>query len=188
MRFIFALLLCMVLTATVFGQGSDNTAPSAKALKLLEQCDWIAGHWQGEALGGQFEETWNTRKGPGMMGMFKLVQNGKIVFYELMTIVPKNETLVLRLKHFSADLVGWEEKDKSVEFPFVSVTKNELQFKGLVFKRQRRNKMQIVVTTKEGDKISELVFNCSKVSRGQRKNVEAGDETPSTKSDPSPSK
>ena len=136
-----------------------------KPEELLQKCAWIAGSWSGEALGGQFEETWNRPSGPGMMGMFKLVRDGKVSFYELLTIVPKENSLVLRLKHFDGSLKGWEEKDESQEFPFVSANRKEVRFKGLVFKRVSRNEMQIVVQTKSGDETQELVFNCKKAGR-----------------------
>lgn len=137
--------------------------------ELLKKCAWIAGAWSGEALGGQFEETWNRPSGPSMMGMFKLVREGKVSFYELLTIVPKDDSLVLRLKHFDGSLKGWEEKDESQEFPFVSANRKEIRFKGLVFKRIARNEMQIVVQTKSGDKTQELIFNCKRAQRGAKK-------------------
>ncbi|MEC8554174.1 MAG: DUF6265 family protein [Planctomycetota bacterium] len=77
----------------------------------LKKCAWIAGIWSGEAFGGQFEETWNRPSGSSMMGMFKIVREGRVAFYELLTIVAKDDSHVLRLKHFDGSLKGWEEKD-----------------------------------------------------------------------------
>ena len=130
----------------------------------IEDMSWIAGRWTGEAMGGQFEETWNPPMGDEMMGMFKLVNDGKVVFYELMTIVPKNESYVLRLKHFGDGLVGWEEKDKSVEFPLESVTSKEIKFKGLKFNRLSKfaKDMIIEVETKKEAKTESLIFKCKR--------------------------
>lgn len=50
--------------------------------------------------------------------MFKLVWEGKVALYELLTIVAKDDSLVLRLKHLDGSLKGWEEKDESQEFLF----------------------------------------------------------------------
>ena len=45
-----------------------------------------------------------------MMGSYRLVKDDKVIFYELQTIVEQGSSLVFRLKHFNADLSGWEEK------------------------------------------------------------------------------
>ena len=138
---------------------------STGSAKSMEDFRWISGHWTGEALGGKFEETWSPPLGGEMMGMFKLVKDGKVAFYELLTIVPENESYVLRLKHFNQGLVGWEEKDKSVEFPFVSASPTKVVFKGLVFSRDTkfsRDRMKITVSL-DGNK-KPLVFNCKRNS------------------------
>ena len=93
---------------------------------------WFAGHWAGEALGGFSEEIWSPPKGGAMMGMYRLVRD-KPVFYELMTLVEENGSLTLRLKHFNADLTGWEEKDKTVNFPLVAKADGALHFEGMSF-------------------------------------------------------
>ena len=138
-------------------QDLSETSPKTS----IEDISWISGNWSGEALGGQFEETWNAPMGGAMMGMFKLVIDEKVEFYELLTIVPKDDRLVLRLKHFDKGLVGWEEKDESVEFPLVSASPTKVVFNGLVFSRDTkftRDRMKIEVSIK-GQK-DPLVFNC----------------------------
>jgi hypothetical protein len=128
--------------------------------------DWISGHWSGDALGGQFEETWNPATAGEMLGMFKLIQDDKVVFYELMTIVPHEDSYVLRLKHFGPGLVGWEEKDKSVEFPLESISETEIKFKGLKFSRATESsidEMKIEVVTEHDGKTETLVFDCKRV-------------------------
>lgn len=138
----------------------------------IDQLDWIAGHWKGDALGGQFEETWNPSKGGAMMGMFKQINDGKINFYELLTIVPKDDTLLLRLKHFKNDLVGWEEKEDSVEFPLVSISADEVKFDGLTFKKISSDEMHIVVLTKQKNgQEQKLKFECHRVRQSNPSNA-----------------
>lgn len=129
----------------------------------LKEFAWIAGQWHGEALGGKFEETWNAPMGKSMMGMFKLSKDEGVSFYEILTIVEENDTVLLRLKHFDNKLVGWEEKDKSIEFPFVSVSKTEAIFDGLKFVKIDENTMHILVKIKRGAAVSELKFVCNRV-------------------------
>lgn len=82
----------------------------------LNDISWIAGNWEGQQLGGNLEEIWMPPHGDSMLGSFKLVVDGKVQFYELMTISEVNETLILRIKHFNNNLSGWEEKDESEVF------------------------------------------------------------------------
>lgn len=135
------------------------TAPAA----TIDDVKWIAGHWQGSAMGGQFEETWNPPFAGSIMGMFKFAKNDQVEFYELLTIIEHEDSLLLRLKHFDKDLNGWEEKDKSIEFPLLSLTETEAAFDGLVFKKIDPSTMHIVVTIsqKEG-KPQKIKFVCQR--------------------------
>ena len=146
---LFAILgWAQTLTGSLFAQSDQKMQTEPIDIKQLS---WIAGHWTGEGLGGKFEETWNPPLAGEMMGMFKLVQEGKVNVYEIMTIVPKEDSLVLRIKHFSAAFEGWEEKDGFVEFPFVKVEQNAIHFDGMVFERINENEMHITVRIKEGE-------------------------------------
>jgi hypothetical protein len=99
----------------------------------LSAMEWLAGHWVGNALGGISEEIWSPPRGGSMMGMYRLVKDGKPVFYELLTIVEEKGSLLLRLKHFHGDLKGWEEKNDTVDFPLVAVRDGAVHFEGMSF-------------------------------------------------------
>ena len=131
----------------------------------LADLKWIAGSWAGEAMGGRFEETWNPASADSMVGMFKFIKDDKVVFYEILTIVQKGESLLLRLKHFTPDLVGWEEKDKSIEFPLVSLSENEAKFNGLMFTRISDQEMHVAVVMKEEGGEQKLNFVCRRVKK-----------------------
>jgi len=161
---LFIQLLMMAAPWPVCGQAENgDQAKSTVGKPTIAQFAWIAGHWKGKAMGGDFEETWNPPMAGRMMGMFQFVKEGKVVFYEILTIVPKGDSFVLRLKHFDSKLVGWEEKDKSVEFPLIRITNEKAEFDGLVFYKQKDGKMKIVVTTKSKGKVGQLTFPCQKV-------------------------
>ena len=161
MRTIRLTLVLIALVANFHSESWAQDSPAATPNKTtIESFNWIAGNWHGQAMGGEFEESWNSASGGAMMGMFKFVNDGKINFYEILTIVPVDDSFVLRLKHFDSSLNGWEEKDKSVEFPLVSVSNIEAKFDGLVFSKLGPDRMNIVVQTKSGDKAQELKFEC----------------------------
>jgi hypothetical protein len=161
-RTLCALVLMGCLTSTAQEAEHTESAPA------IESFAWIAGHWRGEGLGGEFEETWNPPFGNSMVGMFKLVQENEVAFYEILTIVKMEKSWVLRLKHFDKTLVGWEEKDKSVEFPFVSVSETEVVFEGLKFTKVDANTMHVVVRVEQGDEPEDLKFVFKKVEQATK--------------------
>nr|WP_299523599.1 DUF6265 family protein [uncultured Lutibacter sp.] len=120
----------------------------------------MSGHWEGTAFGGLTEEVWTSPLGGSMMGSFKLVADGEINFYELMTISEENETLLLRIKHFSNDLKGWEEKDESEDFELVKIEANRVYFDNLTFEKVSSSELNIYVVFKNESGIEEEVkFN-----------------------------
>ena len=152
----------------VFKDISEATAKTEISESSIQDMAWISGHWTGEAMGGEFEETWNPPMAGEMMGMFKMTRDGKVVFYELLTIAPQGDSFVLRLKHFGQKLVGWEEKEKSVEFPLQSVSKTEVKFNGLKFSRidpDQSNNMKIEIAVEQDGKQKTLTFDCKRAGQ-----------------------
>lgn len=99
----------------------------------IEDMRWLAGHWVGEAFGGKTEELWAEPAAQSMSGMFRLVNKGKVVFYELMVVAEEQGSLVFRLKHFNADVTGWEEKNEVQAFPLVARADGAVHFHGMSF-------------------------------------------------------
>jgi hypothetical protein len=130
--------------------GEEETSPSA----TIDNMSWIAGYWQGEAFGGIVEEFWTAPSAGNMVCVFKLIVEGKTLLYELCTISEENNTLMMRLKHFNSKLIGWEDKDKSIDFPLVKMEKNKIYFDGLTFERISDMKITIyvVLPSKDGKK------------------------------------
>ena len=87
----------------------------------------------GEAFGGTFEEVWNPPSFGTMVGMFKVMGDEGVSFYELMLLAEEQGSLVLKVKHFSPDFTAWEEKEDYVSFRLVRVAPGEVHFSGLSF-------------------------------------------------------
>jgi len=129
----------------------------------LENLTWIAGNWKGEAFGGITEENWSEPSGGSMMASFKLIDNGKVAFYELEIIREIENTLILQLKHFHNDLKGWETKDETIDFPLIKITPDKVIFKGMTFEKISENEMNVYVDIKQEDGTVENVkFNYTK--------------------------
>ena len=139
----------------------DESAGSPKA--DLTAVAWIAGHWRGEALGGVVEEIWSPPLGGSMMASFKLVVDNQVKFYELETITQHNDTLILKLKHFSSNLHGWEVKEETVDFKLVKVTDNKVFFDGMTFEKVSAEEMNVYVVIGDEGKKQEAKFSYKKV-------------------------
>lgn len=127
----------------------------------IEDLAWLEGHWTTEALGGTAEEIWSGPKAGAMMGMFRSEREGEISFYEFFAIREVDESLLLQIKHFQRDLVGWEEKDETVDFPLVKLDGNKrtVWFDGLTMRLIDENHLTVYLRSENRDGTeSELVF------------------------------
>ena len=168
--FIIPLLLCASLQC--FGQDQsenilqfDLVAGSPEA--DLDAVAWIAGHWRAEALGGVTEEIWSPPLGGSMMASFKLVVDDQVKFYELETILEEGNTLILKLKHFSSNLHGWEEKGETVDFKLVKVTDDKVYFDGMTFENVSTEEMNVYVLIGNEGAEQETKFKYRKVQQAE---------------------
>ncbi len=95
------------------GQDADPsravTAAPTRAIDLADLA-WIAGHWGGDAFGGQIEEAWFSPAGRSMSGSFRLVRDDLAVMYELLLLEQDDDgEIYYRFKHVSRGWVPWEE-------------------------------------------------------------------------------
>ena len=70
-----------------------------------------------------------------MVGSFRLMKDGQVAFYELMVLTREAEGIVLKVKHFTPEFVGWEEKEDAVDFVLEDVEPHHARFKGLTMDR-----------------------------------------------------
>lgn len=157
------MIAILVIVSAAAGKTAAASDTTEDAMISIKDLDWMVGHWQGEAFGGVCEEVWSPVSGGTMVGTFKLLVDGKVKFYEIMTITPDSAGPVLRVKHFDPELKGWEDKDKSAEFRFVRAGDREIQFGGLTYTRKGEDSLRIVVTMSHKDgSTSEEVIECAR--------------------------
>ncbi len=141
--------------------------PSLAAVELpsgrtvtIEDFSWLAGAWIGEGFGGTLEEVWTPPRAGMMMGSFRHIIDGKVQFMEIVTLSEHDGEIQMRVKHFNADLVGWEEKEDFVTFRLESLTEERATFDGLTIHRRDANRIQIDVNIRSGDEVNtaELFF------------------------------
>lgn len=108
---------------------------AAAAPARVADLAWLAGRWTGEGLGGRIDEAWSEPDSGSMVGYFRLLKDGKPVFYEILTLLEVDGTVELRLKHVNPDMTGWEEKGAFVTFKLVKHDATGAYFSGLTFRR-----------------------------------------------------
>ena len=171
--------LCAIVIVIVIGWAGPASAQSRNTehtLKLddpanapaasIDQVAWLAGSWEGDAFGGRFEEYWAPPSAGTMVGTFKLIMEGETTMYELALIVPEGESLVLKLKHFNADLTGWEEKAEHVSFPLVKLGDGVVFFDGLTYRRKGPGLIQVHLVVGRDGEVSEEELLYKAVPRG----------------------
>jgi hypothetical protein len=147
-----------VTERTVRLSAGENSPPAT-----IADMKWLTGRWVGEALGGKAEEIWSEPAGGKMLGMYRLVRGDKTLFYEILTVSEDNGSLVLRLKHFNADLTGWEEKNEVRSFPLVAKKDGAFMFEGMSF-HPEGDKLTVYLAIDHKDKpVEEAVFAYQRV-------------------------
>ncbi len=147
----------LVLIGISHGQASDSINDSV----TIDDLAWLAGHWEGEAFGSVCEEIWSRPSASTMVGTFKLFNDDKVIFYEIMILSVDSTGPHVTLKHFNPDLTGWEEKNDVVTFPFKNYSDNFLELEGISYHRFAVDSLLITVGThmKDGT-ITEEKIKC----------------------------
>jgi hypothetical protein len=139
------LIVVAIFLASTTAQEAGPQPPPRHTFKLepgaprpparISDVAWLAGSWTGEFLGGTIDEVWSEPSGGAMVGFFRLVKDGKPVFYEIITLLESEGSVEMRLKHVNPDMTGWEEKKDFVTFRLVRQDATGAYFEGLTFKR-----------------------------------------------------
>jgi hypothetical protein len=168
MRILPALVLLLIasnsraeeaMTANTLRLSPDQKSPAA----TIADMQWYAGRWTGAGLGGLNEEVWSPPRNGTMMGMYRLIKDGKPALYELLLITEENGSLAIKLKHFHADLRGWEERDASVRFPLVAKRDGRIYFDGMTFERIGADRVKVYLAVEQKDgKVHEETFEYSR--------------------------
>jgi hypothetical protein len=153
-----ALIGASFLGTYLHGGASQDAKPKAPTHRL----QWLEGNWIGKGLGGEAQEVWLAPKGGAMLGTFRLTVAGKPSFYELMTITEKEGQLTMGLKHFHPNLVGWEEKKESKQWPESEATEQRIRFGPVLYELQSENELHIWVELGE-DQVEKLVLHRGKL-------------------------
>jgi Domain of unknown function (DUF6265) len=144
-----AVMRLIALASLALLGAAPPAQPQPKA--SLNDLSWLAGEWTGEGFGLVLHENYSAPTGGQMAGHFYGAKDGKPQFYEFETIAQVGDSLAFRVKHFNPNMTGWEEKDKFVSFPLISVEKDVWRFDGLTIRRTGPDTAEHIVTVKHGN-------------------------------------
>lgn len=170
MKALLATIFCLLLTGAAAPQAvvereTRRAEPGAPApAARVADLGWLAGAWKGEGIdGAPAYEFWSPPMGDQIVGHFVQTNAEGVRFSELVSIAEKDGSLELRLKHFNADLSGWEEKDEIVRFPLVAVEPDAWYFDGLTIRRDGPDGLIGAVVAGPAGSHSELVFRYRRI-------------------------
>jgi hypothetical protein len=146
-----SLLAATPRTEHTFELEDGETRPAAS----LEDASFLVGNWQGTAFGKQFEETWSAPSQGSMVGTFKLFDENGVELYELMLLTVDEGSLSLKVKHFTAEFIAWEEKPDFINFRLVKKEPGALHFSGLSFYQRGADQIDGYIVMREGEEITE---------------------------------
>ena len=152
--------------------GAEDPSPAASIAEL----DWLVGQWAGKGIqGAPAYESWLPPTGGTMVGTFVQTtgsdpEDSAIMFSEHMYIMPYGDgSLALKLKHFNADLTGWEERDGMLTFRLVALEDCAAFFNGLTLRCDKREDgkdgLVAAVRMESGD---ELMFHFARMEPATR--------------------
>lgn len=148
-------------------RSADGAAPATAS---IDQLAWLEGSWEGEGLGGPASETYSRIQGGQLTGHFVQTDGkGGIAFTEIIHLGAYGErgrSLAYRVRHFNADMRGWEDKSGApVVFPLVAVERDRWYFDGLTIHREAPDRMTMWVRIGEGGTAREAAFRYRRVTR-----------------------
>jgi hypothetical protein len=101
----------------------------------LADVTWLQGSWIGDMPEGPVEIVFMQPRFGQMPAFVRALNKDGIIFYEITVFVEKSNSLVIRLKHFTSALSGWEDKETYIERPLVAKDHNTLYFHRLTYVR-----------------------------------------------------
>jgi hypothetical protein len=95
-------------TATVVKAAAQASSPK------LADLSWLVGTWKGEWGPRTAEQVWLAPNAGEALGVFRLVENDKMLVIELFTLVERSGGIDFYLRHFTPQLVPWEKSEATM--------------------------------------------------------------------------
>ena len=159
---LIAIMAALLFAAPVTAQ-ETRTAPAdhAAAAATLDDMNWLVGQWVGTGINDNpAMESWLPATGNVMVGTFvQAGDDGNVMFSEILYLTENEGSVELRLKHFTGDLISWEEREEMLTFRLVAMEECAAYFRGLTLRCDGEDGLLAAVRMSGGDgEVNELVF------------------------------
>jgi len=146
---------------------ADNSSQSPTELEAFR---WLTGTWVGQDNPDLYE-VWTDPIGDAMIGLFRWTKKNKVWMTEHMSITMDDDKPVFRLRHFSRDMVPWEDKDGALTYPLISSTNDKFVFENptrdhprrFIFRRVSHDSYSVTLEGADDSKKKSNVFTYRRV-------------------------
>lgn len=167
-RFAVPVVFAYALAAALHSTAGEGKQASPR----IGDLSWLAGRWQGTLGKSMIEEVWTPAAGNHMLGMFRLVKDGKLALSELCVIQEETAGLTLFLRHFNHRLDAKEGKDKALSWSLTDSGKSHAIFKlndgvlneTLTYRRDDAESLTITLEKEKDGKKSKQVFSFKRIA------------------------
>lgn len=118
----------------------------------LEDLAWLEGSWLGHMPFGPVENVHLPIAFGQMPGFVRATNADGVVFYEIAAYVRAGDSVTLRVKHFTAQLHGWEAQDAFLARPLVERAADTFFFDGTTIHRTGPDSYTTLHLNRDGDK------------------------------------
>ena len=108
-----------------------RTPPPAR----IDAGAWLEGDWVWTGGSGISETAWLGPLAGNMASVYRGMRDGRVTFFQIVTLVEAGQSLAVQLKQFDPDLRGWESKEKTVDFNLVRTEPGALYLDGMTYRR-----------------------------------------------------
>jgi hypothetical protein len=104
----------LLLAAASFFAGVLKAQAAKPAAATTADFAWLVGSWEGHMVGqsGTADLTFNQPKAGTLTGIMRLVDHGKVIVIELLSIIDTPAGPEMRFRHFSPSLDAYEAQFK----------------------------------------------------------------------------
>ncbi|UAL09259.1 DUF6265 family protein [Caulobacter segnis] len=118
----------------------------------LDALAWMEGSWLGRMPFGPVEIAHLPIAFGHMPGFVRATNADGVVFYEILTYVQAGDSVTLRVKHFTSQLHGWEDRDAFVARALVERAGDTFFFDGTTIRRTGPDSYTTFHLNRDGDK------------------------------------
>lgn len=113
---------------------------------------WLEGHWIGKMPEGRVDQYFLPPAAGQMPSFVRSLNDKGIIFYEIASFVERDGTIFIRLRHFTPDLIGWEDRSGAIERPLLAIEGGNLFFDRASFIRTGEDTYTVYFLNMEGAK------------------------------------